>query len=112
MVKIYLLQSVYESRLVYKIGFTKGSIESRIRQLSTGNCVDIKLVKYFDTDKYHSKIEKMLHKDYYNNRVNREWFYLDEVDVQNFIANCKKYYDVLDMLNQNNTYIQSKGGIK
>jgi hypothetical protein len=109
MYKIYLLESTYEGSTVYKIGFTKNSIDSRIRQLSTGSIYDIILVKYYETDKYHSNIENCLHKHFYAQRINKEWFYLSTKDIDDFLFLCNKYYTIVDTLHKNNTYIQNKG---
>ncbi len=109
MAKIYLLESIYEGNAVYKIGFTKNSIESRIRQLSTGSIYTITLVKYYETNKYHANIENLLHKHFYLQQINKEWFYLSADDINNFIPLCDKYYNIVDNLYQNNTYVQNRG---
>lgn len=56
-----------------KIGISKHSPKTRIRQLQTGNPQKIKLLKYYRRKDY-KELEKFLHKKFRRYRVNGEWF--------------------------------------
>lgn len=87
----------------YKIGITKGSIDKRIKQLSTGSFDEIILVKKYKSKNY-KKIEKMLHNKFYSNNEQLEWFDLRDEDVFKFETYCREYDNIIDFLKENNHF--------
>ena len=75
---------------LYKIGVTKQSKNKRLKQLSTGNSKDLKLVNEFKSE-FAYKLESVLHRQFKDKKVNKEWYALDKIDVENFITTCLKY---------------------
>ena len=67
----------------YKIGITK-----RIKQLQTGNCSEIFLVAYHETE-YPHYVEKMLHKRFHADKQIGEWFFLDNAKPSDFKKECE-----------------------
>lgn len=108
MYTIYLLESWLEDSKIYKIGYTKRDITKRIKEMKTGNANNITLVSKFETDKFVSNIEKMLHFKFNHKRYSNEWFLLDENDIKMFETLCSSYYDMYDSLNKSNTYLLDK----
>jgi hypothetical protein len=97
---VYLLENTNESNTVYKIGFTKKTIRSRIRPLQTGNAYEITELYKFPT-KYNRRLETSLHRHYKIDRMNGEWFKLSETDVENFLAICERLEKGFDALKDN-----------
>ena len=82
---VYILKT---SDDVYKIGVAK-DVESRVRQLQTGSVEEITLVNKFLSE-FPFKIESTLHRKYNSNRINGEWYYLTEENLNSFINDCEK----------------------
>jgi predicted GIY-YIG superfamily endonuclease len=61
----------------YKIGSTK-NISNRIKQLKTANS-SIELIKTYPVE--NISVEKELHAVFENQNINREWFELDQDDL-------------------------------
>ena len=98
MSKIYLIK---EDCGYYKIGFTKNKVQSRVYQLQTGNSDNFEIIEVFET-KHNRKIETTLHNRYKHKRVAREFFNLDQSEVNSFISMCntiEKGYDAIRELN-------------
>ena len=58
--KVYLLKIVNDDKTLYKIGFTRGSIYKRMRELQTGCPYEIHMVDTYSTE-YGTVIETTLH---------------------------------------------------
>ena len=107
--KLYVLSTTdYNGDKIYKIGFTKQSVESRIKQLQTGNYSEIGIEYIFEADNYIVSIESRLHRDFMNSRVSGEWFELAPEEVSKIPKLCNQYYDMFKTL-ESNTYLQDKG---
>jgi hypothetical protein len=106
---VYLL-SDSEKDNIYKIGVTRGDINKRIKKLQTGNCGEIFLVSFFETDQPFL-MEKMLHTRYFGKKVLNEWFELSSEDVLNFKKTCSEIQENIDAL-QDNYFFQKKYGKK
>lgn len=63
---VYLLQA--DSR--YKIGFSK-NIDTRVRAFNTANSIPVQIIAVAPGG---SRLEKILHKKFEYQRINREWF--------------------------------------
>lgn len=81
---VYILENINDSNTVYKIGFTKGTIQSRITPLQTGNAYEITELYNFTT-KYNRRLESSLH--YKMDRMKGEWFNLSKENVDKFSNN-------------------------
>lgn len=108
MYRIYLI-SCGEENLQYKIGYTKRDVSDRLREFKTGNSGNLNIVATFET-KWGSKLENMLHRKYRSKKIEGEWFGLDNTEVENFLIECKKQDEILNMLATENTYIIERGG--
>ena len=64
MVKVYLLECDHR----YKIGYTRNSIDKRIKQMKTGNHQDLKVIASFES-KWGTKIEAHLHNRFKNKKL-------------------------------------------
>jgi len=97
---VYLLENSNDSNTVYKIGFTKGTIQSRIKPLQTGNAYEITELYKFKT-KYNQKLETCLHRHYKMDRMKGEWFNINETEVENFLNICERLEKAFDSLKDN-----------
>ena len=79
--KVYLLQEGTTD--YYKIGYTRGSVNNRVKQLQTGASGEISIVNYFESE-HAKKIEKNLHNRFKSSHVNGEWFKLPDDFVLHF----------------------------
>jgi len=97
--KIYLIKIVNEDTSLYKIGFTKGSIHTRIKSLQTGCPYEIKVVNTYVSD-FGLIIERTLHNIFLDKKTFGEWFKLSLEDEMKFEELCKKYEDIQKLLNK------------
>lgn len=104
---VYLIMSTDSDgkKELYKIGITKGSIEKRIKSLSTGNPNIISLIHSYDSKNY-KEIEKWLHSRFSLKKTNsnNEWFYLSDDDVKNFRITCENIESTLILLKEQNSF--------
>lgn len=100
---LYLLKCDFGDEVLYKIGFTKRSVENRVKELKTGNANEIKIISVFQS-KWAIKIESTLHRLYSSKRVDGEWFELNQGDVKSFMDNCQMHHDNLELISTSNTY--------
>lgn len=108
---IYLLTAIIDDVKMYKIGITKNDISVRLRALQTGNPYKISIVNSFQS-KWASKVENSLHSYFKKNNVLNEWFVLSDEEVGLFTELCQKTENNLQLLEDNNLFIQGNGGIK
>lgn len=101
---VYLISSSLNEETIYKIGFTRNSVEKRIDQLKTGSPAEYNIVEIFEADKYGSSIEKYLHKYFAPKKIDREWFSLSDEDIKSFNSLCNKHYANLELIDENNLY--------
>ncbi len=93
--KVYLLANWDEHK--FKIGWTRGSIDKRIKPMQTGNPNLIECVHLFETEHY-IKLETWMHNLHGTKRLEGEWFLLTDEDVNNFKQDCQKGHDIFQML--------------
>lgn len=105
---VYLICSEFDNRKLYKIGFTRRPIEKRINEIKTSNGGEIYLIDSYESE-YGTKIESKLHKIFKDKKVNREWFDLDDNDINSFKTLCNDTHIIFDIIVNNNTYYQDKG---
>jgi hypothetical protein len=101
---IYLINE-YETDN-YKIGVTRSNSDKhRKRTLQTGNSKKLETIHIFKTD-YPYRIETMLHNHYHKNKVNGEWFKLNENEILGFMPLCEKMSTDLKFLMESNYFFQ------
>ncbi len=86
---VYLIESVREYDVVYKIGYTRKSSKKRSIQLQTGTDGELKVINEFSSENV-TKLEKALHNFYSHCRIKNEWFKLNLEDVVKFKEMCEK----------------------
>lgn len=96
---IYLLCDSNTEK-VYKIGVTRGSLDKRIKKLQTGNCGEIYVADYYESE-IPFYIEKCLHRRYFPKQVLNEWYQLDLEEVLAFKQTCKEYEEIAESLKDN-----------
>jgi hypothetical protein len=100
---VYLLKCDFGDEVLYKIGFTKRPVTTRVKELKTGNANYIKIIHIFTSD-LAIKIESTLHRLYNSKRINGEWFDLNNKDVELFMENCQTHHDNFELISTTNTY--------
>ena len=96
---VYLISSYINDVTLYKIGFTKRSVEQRLKEMKTGNAADLNVVYTFES-KYSSKIEASLKTSYQHINISGEWFLMNDNDVKNFKYQCELLHDNIYLLNK------------
>jgi hypothetical protein len=109
MINVYLISSEFGGKKLYKIGYTKRSINERMKEFKTGNASDLKIEKSFHS-KWGTKIEAHLHKKFKACKVSGEWFDLEKEDIDNFETYCQIVHNNLEIIEKNNTYFIDRGG--
>lgn len=99
--KVYLVKIVNDDKSLYKIGYTRGSIHKRIRELQTGCPYEIFPVTTYNSDNGQI-IERSLHNRFLNKKTFGEWFELGLEDEVNFLKLCEKYDGLQNVLKKNN----------
>lgn len=102
---VYLIQDWSSEIPKYKIGITKNSVEERLKSLQTGSSGELVISRIYESENYR-KIESWLHKKYKYKSTDggKEWFYLEDKDVLNFINICKKVDDNINLLKEQNPF--------
>jgi hypothetical protein len=102
---IYLLVEWGSNPERFKIGITKDNVDARIKQLQTGSSSELVLLRQYESDNYR-KIEKWLHRKYksYSTDGGKEWFQLPDDDALNFIKECQKIDEAVQILKENNPF--------
>lgn len=96
---------------VYKIGFTKREITERIKEFRTGNSNEF-IVESFFVSKWAKKIEKALHRHFFEYKVTGEWFRLEQKHLADFLRICQITHDNIELIDKYNSYISERGGVK
>ena len=109
MFNIYLICAEIDGKKLYKIGYTRRTIQERIREFRTGNASEFYIVDSFQS-KWGTKIEARLHKQYKPKKINGEWFDLNENDINEFRSSCQSFHNNYEMLVNSNTYVIDRGG--
>lgn len=99
---VYLIESTDNDRTIYKIGYTKNTAKSRIKNLNTGTASNLKIIFEYKS-KIGRKLEAALHNFFKYKKIKGEWFELDLNDVVNFEQFCKKVETNLLLLYETNT---------
>lgn len=88
---LYIIESKEPLRTLYKIGITN-DLEKRLRNIQTGNPYPVKYV-YNQERKDASKIERWLHTQFHDYRMEGEWF--NTITVEEIRKKIFLYNDVL-----------------
>lgn len=108
MINIYLVCAEINGVRLHKIGYTKRSIEDRIKEFRTGNASDFYIIDSFRS-KWGTKIESSLHRVFKNKKIKGEWFNLTDQDLLSFQERCQTLHDNFELITKNNTYYLDKG---
>lgn len=108
MFNIYLISSEINGHKLHKIGYTRRTVETRVKEFKTGNASEFEIVDRFHS-KWGTKIESQLHKIYSQKKLSGEWFRLDEEDVESFKEHCQRIHQNLELISEHNTYYQQRG---
>ena len=103
MYKVYLIQSGDRQ----KIGFTRNSVEKRIKQMKTGNSNDFEILGVFESQ-WGTKIESHFHRKYKWKKVSGEWFNLTEEDILTFELECQEWHNIFEDIDKNSTWVLNK----
>ena len=106
--KIYLISAEDDTKTIYKIGYTRRKVEERINSFKTGNVSNFEIIATYNCDKYHSILEKRLHRHYKSKRIQGEWFQLEKSDINSFIDTCNNFWNDINVLQTQNTYLLDK----
>jgi hypothetical protein len=68
---IYIIKASFDGSHVYKIGFTRGSVKERLKQLQTASPIKLSIVKEFRGDLME---EQRIHNYLVTLRSHGEWF--------------------------------------
>lgn len=93
----------------YKIGMTRNDPQDRKSKLQTANSNELQLIYSIKTE-YPAKLERLLHVKFMTKRVLREWFRLDNEDVDNFKETCEDQLRIIEALKDNPFF--NKDGMK
>jgi len=104
---IYLISAQIGDEKHYKIGYTKRKVETRLKELKTGNPATFNIEKVYVADQYGASIESRLHDRFKFKKVEGEWFLLEKEDIDNFENYCEQYYENFELLKEN-TWIQDR----
>lgn len=74
----------------YKIGKTKNNADRRLKQLQTGNEIELKIVRCIEYE--NPEIEKYLHEYFQDRRLHGEWFKVSIEEIDYVIALIKNTY--------------------
>jgi hypothetical protein len=102
---VYLVCAEIGGERLYKIGYTRRSIEKRIKELKTGNAAEFYIVNSFES-KWGTKIEAILHRSFSGKKVNGEWFLLDDYDIKSFGKRCNEIHSNLELVSKSLYYIE------
>ena len=104
---VYLIGEIENPRK-YKIGSTRAKkIETRLKQLQTGNSSELYIKESFETE-HPFKLEKMLHNHFKDKSLIGEWFELSEADTEAFKDICEGKMRVINSLKDNPFYFNAK----
>lgn len=92
-------------KYLYKIGFTRGNPENRLKALRTGNPHRMEIMRVFETD-FNTKLEANLHNRFKSKRTTLEWFMLNDDDVDNFINICESIEKQYNFMAKNNYHFK------
>ncbi len=87
---LYIIEATEPTRKLYKIGITN-DLEKRIRGIKTGNPYPVKYVYYEEFD-HASKIERWLHIQFKNFKLEGEWFH--SITVEDIRTKIFTYNDL------------------
>lgn len=103
--KIYLIHQWDTD--YYKIGYTRGSVDKRLKELQTGTPNELMVISYFESD-YAKMIESTFHRLHKAKKVSGEWFELNDNFVLNFKDECTKIESNFKHLEEHNYFFTKR----
>lgn len=95
---VYLIKK--ENSNQYKIGVSKNP-EKRLKALETASSENLILLLEFHSE-YAYKVEKALHRKYKQFNSNREWFNIENLNINEFVSACTLFDSNFKCLKENN----------
>ena len=74
---VYMIYNAEEE--VVKIGISK-DVDDRISQMQTANAAELEKIAFWDV-KHAAKAEEMIHNRLFDDKVNGEWFSVEDTDI-------------------------------
>lgn len=102
---VYLISAEISGSKLHKIGYTRRSIDKRIKEFKTGNASEFFVIESFKS-KWGTKIESRLHSIFSEKKVSGEWFLLTEDDILSFIEKCQLIHDNYESLSESTYYLE------
>jgi hypothetical protein len=105
---VYLILEINQhGEECHKIGISKNTPEKRLKQLSTGNPNEIRVLNTYESVNY-KKVEKWLHSRYNTKKTlaKNEWFSLTNEQVMSFLETCKKADETISLLLKENPFFK------
>ena len=103
---VYLLLQIDKDGLeTHKIGVTRRKVETRVKELQTGNPNPISILRTYQTENYF-KVEGMLHRKYsmLTTEAKNEWRELPPEAIFSFINDCEEVDNTIKFLQENNHF--------
>jgi hypothetical protein len=103
---VYLLLSINDyGEEVYKIGVTKRNVDTRIRELQTGNPNKISVLRVYESDNY-LKVERWMHRKHFDSKTEakNEWRNLTNEQIITFLDDCKGADEIVKMMLKENPF--------
>jgi hypothetical protein len=110
MFNIYLICAEINGEKLHKIGYTRRTVEQRIKEFKTGNASEFYIVESFRSE-WGTKIEASLKRIYKMYNVRGEWFMLPDNEIINFKKKCIELHNNFEFLSNNNSFIIDNGWI-
>lgn len=85
---------------LYKIGVTKSLCSKRMKQLQTGNGIQLHLVYAHETN-YPYRVETILHNRLTNKNILNEWYELSAAEVLSFKDMCLNIETLIENMKDN-----------
>ena len=100
---VYLISAEISGSKLHKIGYTRRSIDKRIKEFKTGNASEFFVIESFKS-KWGTKIESELKRKFKIYNISGEWFNLPKYELDNFYKYCEDIHDRFDFLSKNNYF--------
>ncbi len=105
---IYLIKAEKDGIEYYKIGITKRDPNKRVKELQTGNALNLELITKFKSN-YGNVLENTLHRNFSIEKEKGEWFSLTKEQVSDFQNTCKRIESNLKCVFEESTIYNKKG---
>lgn len=105
---IYVISAEINDKKSYKIGYTRRSVNERIKEFKTGNASEFKVEWTFESN-WSTKLEAYLHKQFKSKKINGEWFDLNDNDLSDLKRRCLTMHNNLEIMKEQNMWFIDRG---